>query len=182
MDTPITTNFSNALVSVSTEHMAPLQKQPIAVEYPGIELLVSLVIVLIAALHYTRFLSQPWWHLPSEFIYYASRIGGAVITIWACLEVYTFFANKRLGFCLREQDITLFKGLLFRKVITQPICRIQHIEVKQGPIDRKVGLAKLHIFSAGDISQTFIIPGLRKTTAQNIRSLILNHKELQQHG
>ncbi|MDG1254053.1 MAG: PH domain-containing protein, partial [Glaciecola sp.] len=84
--------------------------------------------------------------------------------------------------CVREQDITLFKGLIFRKVITQPICRIQHIEVKRGPIDRKVNLAKLHVYSAGDIAQTFEIPGLDFTLANSIRNELLAHKDMQHHG
>ena len=66
--------------------------------------------------------------------------------------------------------------------MSQPITRIQHIELKRGPIERKVGLARLQVFSAGGEMHTFEIPGLPLETAQQLRQFILQHKDMVKHG
>lgn len=154
----------------------------VSADYPGISLLVGLSVVAVLSVVILGLIFQPYFALPEKLEYWGIRIWGGIALLWCLIEAYEYGANKRLGYCLREQDITMFKGWLFCKISTQPICRIQHIEVKQGPIDRKIGLAKLHVFSAGDLTQTFIIPGLEKDKAEFIRNTILQHKELHQRG
>ncbi|TKB46451.1 PH domain-containing protein [Thalassotalea mangrovi] len=90
--------------------------------------------------------------------------------------IYQWFAEPIKAYALREQDLSYQSGLLFRKVITQPITRIQHVELKRGPLDRRNELAKLQVFSAGGAMHTFEIPGLELKTAQSIRQFILSHK------
>lgn len=175
--------FSNHVIELQAN--APIDnlvKTHVAADYPIINLLVSISFILLISIIVAGVVVFPYLPLPTDLEFYGVRVYGAIALFWLLWELYDYGANKRLGYCLREQDITLFKGWLFKKISTQPICRIQHIEVKQGPVDRKVGLAKLHVFSAGDLTQTFIIPGLEKDTAESIRNNILTHKELQQHG
>jgi membrane protein YdbS with pleckstrin-like domain len=95
---------------------------------------------------------------------------------------YTILSDKRKFYSLREQDLSYRSGLIFRKTVSQPMLRIQHVELKRGPIDRKVGLAKLQVFSAGGALHTFEIPGLPLETAENIRQFILDHKDVNHHG
>ncbi|TLU65410.1 PH domain-containing protein [Thalassotalea litorea] len=90
--------------------------------------------------------------------------------------IYLWFAEPIKAYALREQDLSYRSGLLFRKVITQPIARIQHVELKRGPLDRRFELAKLQVFSAGGAMHTFEIPGLELKKAQAIRQFILSHK------
>ncbi|QDP03078.1 PH domain-containing protein [Thalassotalea sp. PS06] len=90
--------------------------------------------------------------------------------------VYQWFAEPMKAYALREQDLSYKSGLFFRKVITQPIARIQHVELKRGPLDRRFELAKLQVFSAGGAMHTFEIPGLELKNAQSIRQFILSHK------
>jgi len=73
-------------------------------------------------------------------------------------------------------------GLIFKKTVTQPILRIQHIELKQGPIDRKLKLANIQAFSAGGATHTFEIPGLEIKKAEALRQFVLDHKDMNNHG
>jgi len=96
--------------------------------------------------------------------------------------IYTILADKRKFYALREQDLSYKSGLIFRKTVSQPMLRIQHVELKRGPIDRKVGLAKLQVFSAGGALHTFELPGLPLEKAETIRQFILDHKDVNHHG
>ncbi len=105
------------------------------------------------------------------------------ITIFSLLfSFYKALADVRKFYALREQDISFTSGVLFKKTVSQPILRIQHVELKRGPIDRKVGLAKLQVFSAGGAMHTFEIPGLKLDDAESIRQFILSHKDANHHG
>ena len=174
--------FSNHILQFDDSQIQSPQVTTLAKHYAIVNTAVSMVTLLVIVLVALTAIFQPFWPMPDEGRTIAVYIVIGVSVFFTLLTTYGYFAEKAKGYCVREQDITLFKGLISKKVITQPICRIQHIEVKRGPIDRRVDLAKLHVFSAGDIAQTFEIPGLDVTLANSIRNEILAHKDLQHHG
>jgi len=101
---------------------------------------------------------------------------------WTLKSIYQYFADKQKFYALREQDLSYMSGLIFKKTVTQPILRIQHIELKQGPIDRKLKLANIQAFSAGGATHTFEIPGLEIKKAEALRQFVLDHKDMNNHG
>lgn len=141
---------------------------------------------------WTRILSGIWslffptlllivFLLSEDFLPY--KINNILMFVFSILSlmfllsfVYQWFAEPMKAYALREQDLSYKSGLFFRKVITQPIARIQHVELKRGPLDRRFELAKLQVFSAGGAMHTFEIPGLELKNAQSIRQFILSHK------
>lgn len=102
--------------------------------------------------------------------------------LWLFKSIYQFFADKQKFYGLREQDLSYISGLFFKKTVTQPILRIQHVELKRGPIDCKLGLAKIQVFSAGGATHTFEIPGLHIEKAEAIRQFVLDHRDVNNHG
>jgi membrane protein YdbS with pleckstrin-like domain len=121
---------------------------------------------------------QPLFPLPNHIINILDYVIYAVGSLGLISTLYVALADKKKNFALREQDITYRSGLIFQKSITQPILRIQHVELKRGPIERKVGLASLQVFSAGGAAHTFEIPGLLLENAESIRQFILDHKTI----
>jgi hypothetical protein len=109
-----------------------------------------------------------------------TAIGGyaliGFVTLWSL--IYHFIADPLKQYALREHDLNFQSGWIFRSLVSQPILRIQHIEIKRGPIERKAGLATLQVFSAGGVSHTFNIPGLEYEDAVSLRQFILDHKDL----
>jgi len=106
----------------------------------------------------------------------------ALAIIFLVQTIFQLFADKQKSYALRQQDLSYMSGLIFKQTVTQPILRIQHIELKRGPVDRKLGLAKIQVFSAGGATHTFEIPGLDLDTAETIRQFILDHKDVSSHG
>lgn len=143
-----------------------------------INVITTLMLMLITVVvHYQTFF-EITSHNRDLSLYLTCPIGflGLIITL------YNSVANKKKFYSVREQDISYCSGLFFKKTVTQPVTRVQHVELKRGPIDRKIGLAKLQVFSAGGALHTFEIPGLKVAEAETLRQFILNHKDSLQHG
>ncbi len=116
--------------------------------------------------------------LPNELTALFPAGYALVIFFTAWNIVYHYFADPLLKYAVREHDLNFQSGLIFRSLVSQPILRVQHIEIKRGPLERKCNLATLQVFSAGGASYTFNIPGLEYENAIYLRQFILDHKDL----
>jgi len=105
----------------------------------------------------------------------------AITSIGSLSIIYGYFSDRAKGYAIRDLDITFASGVIFKKLVTQPLLRLQHIELKRGPVERKVGLATIQVFSAGGAMYTFELPGLTLEEATNLRQFILDHKDVSLH-
>jgi len=107
--------------------------------------------------------------------------GGYVVAIVFCVAtlvmvlnaVYRYKAAKAIGYAVREHDLLRRSGLFWQKEVVQPLRRVQHVELTRGPIEKRVGLASISLFSAGSGRATFTIPGLKLITAARLRRYVL---------
>ena len=72
-----------------------------------------------------------------------------------------------------EQGIEIRKGVYWRVVINVPLSRVQHIDVSQGPIERRYGLGTLVIYTAGTDHAKVDLSGLEHGRALRIREHLL---------
>ena len=173
--------FSNNVIPVSElPSLTTVTSEPISPAYRRLNLWLTSGIFGGVAAILVLVLIQPWFALlpPAPFI--VSLCIGGVLFIGSWLFLYHFFADPLIRYSIREQDLVLFKGLLFKDVICQPILRIQHIDIQRGPFERMAGLATLKVYSAGGSLHTLAIPGLPADTADTIRQFVLNHSDLTQ--
>lgn len=98
---------------------------------------------------------------------------GIFVTIVAWTVFVIFAGHEKRGLALREHDILYKRGLIWRAVTIIPFNRIQHIESHRGPIERKLGLATLKVFTAGGLSSDIVLTGLTAHRASQLRELIL---------
>lgn len=171
--------FSNALVTPDLLPNAQvLETNPLSPHYQTINLAIvgvvfSLLLIVISVARFQQFIPVPDG-LVSAYPF--------VIVVVAVLGVLSFlyhiFADPLIRYAVREQDLILQKGLFFRATVCQPILRVQHIELKRGPLDRMASMAKLQVYSAGGSAHTFEIPGLPVERARQLRQFILDHKDL----
>ncbi|MEO1438705.1 MAG: PH domain-containing protein [Bacteroidota bacterium] len=62
---------------------------------------------------------------------------------------------------------------MFRKITTIPFNRVQHCEIKQGPIERLFNLKTLEVYTAGGATSDLKIPGLPDDRAQELKDFII---------
>jgi membrane protein YdbS with pleckstrin-like domain len=105
----------------------------------------------------------------------------AALVVGSLVSLYTYAFCRRIRYALRTHDIVVHKGVFFFAETIQPLTRVQHVELKRGPLDKRYGLASLKLFSAGLGKETFTLPGLRVEDAERVRAHVLGHRE-QQNG
>ncbi|MFT4976821.1 MAG: membrane protein YdbS with pleckstrin-like domain [Myxococcota bacterium] len=93
-----------------------------------------------------------------------------MLIAWPALE-YRYFR-----YAVREHDLLVQAGVIFRRWSAVPHSRIQHVDTRQGPLERALGLARLQIFTAAGVSADGSIPGLDAEEAERLRD------ELSQKG
>ena len=82
--------------------------------------------------------------------------------IWPSFE-YQYFRWD-----IRDDDLIVQQGVLFRQWVVIPRHRIQHVDTTQGPIERFMGII-IGIYTAAGISADGSIPGLLEEQAEVIR-------------
>lgn len=173
--------FTNNAIPVSAlPSLSALPSEAISPAYRRLNLWLTSTIFGLIAVILAVVLIQPWFelHAPAPFI--LSLCIGGVLFIGSWIFTYHYLADPLIHYSVREQDIVLFKGLLFKDVICQPILRIQHIDIQRGPFERMAGLATVKVYSAGGSLHTLAIPGLPAESAERIRQFVLNHADLTQ--
>lgn len=113
----------------------------------------------------------------SGFFEFGVSIGPLVI-LWLLRLYYLSRAFPRKKYSLREKDIIYSRGLLWQTRTAIPFNRIQHAEVKQGPIERIFKLHSLKVYTAGGESSDLVIPGLSEEHATRIKEYIMGKTSL----
>lgn len=85
---------------------------------------------------------------------------------WPSLE-YAHFRYE-----LREHDLLVQSGVLLRLWSSVPYGRIQHVDTRQGPLERALGLARVHVYTASGMSADSSIAGLSVADAERLRDLL----------
>lgn len=72
-----------------------------------------------------------------------------------------------------DELIEIQSGVIWRTSIAVPRSRVQHLDVSQGPIQRRYGLGVLTIYTAGTEHSQVALPGLAYDVAQRLRDQLL---------
>lgn len=88
------------------------------------------------------------------------------------LFVILYWARRRYEgweFELRESDVRVRRGVLWRRTSVLPHARIQHVDTRHGPLMRSLGLASVVLYTAGHTGAAIEIPGLPLAEAESLR-------------
>jgi membrane protein YdbS with pleckstrin-like domain len=72
------------------------------------------------------------------------------------------------GYAEREDDLLVRRGVLVRRLSVVPYGRMQYVDVTAGPLDRRLGLARVTLHTAAAASDASI-PGLPAAEATRLR-------------
>ncbi|MGV3618188.1 MAG: PH domain-containing protein [Fimbriimonas sp.] len=76
-------------------------------------------------------------------------------------------------YALREHDLVLTHGVLWRTRRCVARDRVQHLDVNSGPLDRRFGLVQVSIYAAGALGGIGSIPGMTPEAAEALRAALL---------
>lgn len=99
-----------------------------------------------------------------------------IIGLLAALMVYSLVIIRlsfpKRGYLIREKDIAYQRGLIRYKLTSIPFNRIQHVELIQTLIAKRMNLATIKVYTAGSSSDDLEIPGLPLDVAIRIREFL----------
>ena len=80
----------------------------------------------------------------------------------------------RWGYAMRDDDLLISRGVLFRSITAIPLSRIQHVDTQQGPLEQWLGLARVRIHTASGVGGDGMIPGLERDAADSLRDALVH--------
>lgn len=83
---------------------------------------------------------------------------------WLALKQYRYTRWR-----LDAQGFALRRGRLWRHETRVPASRVQHLDLKRGPLERRFGLATLVIHTAGTRHSAVAVAGLDAADAERLR-------------
>lgn len=90
---------------------------------------------------------------------------------------YQHLEHARTSFVISSAGCEIRRGVLWRRIITVPLSRIQHSDVTQGPLQRAYGLATLALYTAGTEHAKIDLHGLAFDTAMAIRQYLFERSD-----
>jgi membrane protein YdbS with pleckstrin-like domain len=97
---------------------------------------------------------------------------GTVIMAWWS-QRWPAIHYRHRSYRLDESGIEIRSGVVWRVVMRVPRSRVQHTDVVQGPLERRHGLGRLVIYTAGTLHSKVELPGLAHDAALTIRDQLL---------
>lgn len=90
------------------------------------------------------------------------------------LEVVAAFVMPRLNhrytrYRVDAKGLEIRRGVLWRSVVTVSRARVQHLDVTQGPLERKYDLGRLFVHTAGTNDAVITLHGVAHQTAEELR-------------
>jgi len=107
---------------------------------------------------------------------------GGLVTLGIFSFWFAGLSFKHKNYVIREKDVLFQKGVIWRSTTVVPFNRVQHCDVKVGPIDRMFDLAELQVFTAGGTGSDVTIVGITKDTANRIKDFIIGKTGAQEDG
>jgi len=98
--------------------------------------------------------------------------GGTVALLFCFSFIITWLSFPYRGYLVREKDIAYKRGLIKFQLTSIPFSRIQHVELIQGVLAKKMNLASIKVYTAGGSSDDLQIPGLPIEKARQIREFL----------
>ena len=93
----------------------------------------------------------------------------ALLVAAALIVVLPARRYRGWGYADEEDELHIAHGLLIRTRTVVPHGRVTHIDIAQGPIERRYGLATLILHTAGTRGATVSLPGLDRAEADRLR-------------
>lgn len=101
-------------------------------------------------------------------------IVAAAVLLLAALIVFVLPERRyrAWGYEATEDELYVQTGIWLQTFTVVPFGRVQHIDVSQGPIERRYGVGALTLHTAGTRASAVVLPGLEMADAERMRDEI----------
>ena len=113
-------------------------------------------------------LAYSWELLPAAGVALALLFLRFLVALW-----WPWLAWSRWGWQRRERELLIARGVLVRSVTAIPVERVQHVDVRQGPLEQWFGLARVHVHTASGLRGDGVVPGLDVAIAESLRDQLV---------
>lgn len=96
-----------------------------------------------------------------------------VVLVFFLIWRYREAASGRYAFALLDDGVLVRRGLWWQQELFVPRVRIQHTDIAQGPLARRLELAQLLLFTSGTKQQELVLEGLSPPRARDLRDQLL---------
>lgn len=101
----------------------------------------------------------------------AGLLGGAVLLgglgLWLGLRQF-----RHVAWRLDDEGLAIRRGRLYQRETRVPATRVQHLDLKRGPWQRRRGLATLVVHTAGTRHSAVTVPHLDEHDAEHLRDVL----------
>lgn len=97
---------------------------------------------------------------------------GGIAGAWLGLRRYRYTRWR-----LDDDGFSLRKGRMWQSETRVPMNRVQHLDLRRGPLERRYRLATLVIHTAGTRDSAVSVGGLAETDAEALRDLLARQAE-----
>lgn len=98
---------------------------------------------------------------------------GAFAFLALLMIVWPSLSYRSWGHRLDERVFETRHGVIFRVRQLVPVNRVQHVDLRAGPLDRTFGLSSLVLFTAGTQAASVELPGLQPDVARRLRDHLI---------
>lgn len=139
--------------------------------YPKLLKLTTLIFLLFiptAPLLITSYLLLDKWY----FSVLTLILGWSLL--YFLLMIYLKKWYEKYQYSLSEEGLNIHRGVFWQQQIIVPRNRVQHIDITNGPLERKYKLSKLILHTAGTRNASVTLNGLNHEEAAALRQELIN--------
>lgn len=103
------------------------------------------------------------------FVAAAAAIAGLAVLLTLRALVWPAFQYGAFRYTVRETDLLVEQGVIYRQTICVPRDRIQHVDTRQGWLERLFDLSRLLVYTGAGLSADGSLPGLDSEEAVRLR-------------
>jgi len=92
-----------------------------------------------------------------------------LIVFYSLIFIYQGAYYKHFSYAMDDFGLYINRGVFWRRKIIVPRNRVQHTDVMQGPLERRVKLAELIVHTAGTRNASVKLPGILHEEAEALR-------------
>jgi len=102
-----------------------------------------------------------------------------LLLLWSGL-IFPPIAYRYIRYRVCDLGVEIRQGVFWKHVINVPRSRVQHTDVRQGPLQRRYRIGTLIMHTAGTTNHTVVLGGLPHDRALAIRDFLLHEAEKDQ--